>query len=120
MDELAVILDDDAKEYVITRPDTPTSWSNYLGSTEYGAINHQQRPAAYGFYKSGARGRFLRLPFSTAVPMGTSPGDISTCVIGRAGINWSASWQPVGKPLEPTTIAVCRHRHPPIPRSSPG
>ena len=30
--------DDDAKEYVITRPDTPQSWSNYLGSTEYGAI----------------------------------------------------------------------------------
>jgi len=30
--------DDDKKEYVITRPDTPQSWSNYLGSTEYGAI----------------------------------------------------------------------------------
>ena len=30
--------DDANKEYVITRPDTPRSWSNYLGSTEYGAI----------------------------------------------------------------------------------
>ena len=30
--------DDEQKEYVITRPDTPQSWSNYLGSTEYGAI----------------------------------------------------------------------------------
>ena len=30
--------DDEQKEYVITRPDTPTSWSNYLGSTEYGAV----------------------------------------------------------------------------------
>ena len=30
--------DDDAKEYVITQPDTPRSWSNYLGSTQYGAI----------------------------------------------------------------------------------
>ena len=27
--------DDDNAEYVITRPDTPTSWSNYLGSTVY-------------------------------------------------------------------------------------
>ncbi len=27
-----------AKEYVITHLDTPQSWSNYLGSTEYGAI----------------------------------------------------------------------------------
>ncbi len=48
------------KEYVITCPDTPTSWSNYLGSTEYGAIitNHA---GGYGFYQSGAKGRFLRL-----------------------------------------------------------
>ena len=30
--------DDKNKEYVITQPDTPKSWSNYLGSTEYGAI----------------------------------------------------------------------------------
>jgi hypothetical protein len=30
--------DDDRREYVITRPDTPKSWSNYLGPTEYGAI----------------------------------------------------------------------------------
>ena len=30
--------DDEAMEYVVTRPDTPTSWSNYLGSTEYGAV----------------------------------------------------------------------------------
>ncbi len=27
-----------AKEYVIPCLDTPQSWSNYLGSTEYGAI----------------------------------------------------------------------------------
>ena len=26
------------KEYVITRPDTPAPWVNYLGSPEYGAI----------------------------------------------------------------------------------
>ena len=30
--------DDKNKEYVIERPDTPRSWSNYLGFTEYGAI----------------------------------------------------------------------------------
>jgi len=30
--------DDESREYVITRPDTPRSWSNYLGSTTYGAI----------------------------------------------------------------------------------
>jgi N,N'-diacetylchitobiose phosphorylase len=30
--------DDANKEYVITSPNTPYSWINYLGSTEYGAI----------------------------------------------------------------------------------
>ena len=44
--------DDAAKEYVITRPDTPQSWSNYLGSTEYGAII-TNNAGGYGFYQSG-------------------------------------------------------------------
>ena len=26
------------KEYVITRPDTPSPWANYLGDPNYGAI----------------------------------------------------------------------------------
>ena len=30
--------DEEKKEYVITRPDTPAPWVNYLGSPEYGAI----------------------------------------------------------------------------------
>ena len=29
--------DDEKREYVITRPDTPAPWANYLGSPEYGA-----------------------------------------------------------------------------------
>ena len=56
--------DDRAKEYVITRPDTPGSWSNYLGSTEYGALI-TNNAGGYGFYQSGARGRFLRLRFNS-------------------------------------------------------
>ena len=30
--------DDEKKEYVITKPDTPAPWANYLGDPEYGAI----------------------------------------------------------------------------------
>ena len=30
--------DEKNREYVITRPDTPRPWANYLGSPEYGAI----------------------------------------------------------------------------------
>ena len=46
--------DDDNKEYVITKPDTPQSWSNYLGSTEYGSVI-SNNAGGYSFYKSGAK-----------------------------------------------------------------
>jgi len=97
--------DDTAKEYVISRPDTPASWSNYLGSTEYGAII-TNNAGGYGFYKSGARGRFLRLLFN-AVPM-DQPGRYIYLRDNDSGDYWSASWQPVGKPLEQYQ-STCRH-----------
>jgi len=97
--------DDHAREYVITRPDTPRPWSNYLGSTEYGAIitNHA---GGYSFYKSGATGRFLRMRFNS-VPM-DQPGRLFYVRDDESEDFWSASWQPVGKPLD-TYKSVCRH-----------
>lgn len=97
--------DDNAKEYVITRPDTPQSWSNYLGSTEYGAVI-TNNAGGYGFYKSGAHGRFLRLRFNS-VPM-DQPGRYFYLRDNDSGDYWSASWQPVGKPLD-QYHSVCRH-----------
>lgn len=97
--------DDDAKEYVITRPDTPQSWSNYLGSTEYGAVI-TNNAGGYGFYKSGAMGRFLRLRFN-AVPM-DQPGRYFYLRDRESGDYWSTSWQPVGKPLDQYE-STCRH-----------
>jgi len=97
--------DDAAMEYVITRPDTPTSWSNYLGSTEYGAIV-TNNAGGYGFYKSGARGRFLRLRFNS-VPM-DQPGRYIYLRDRDSTDYWSASWQPVGKPLD-AYRSTCRH-----------
>jgi N,N'-diacetylchitobiose phosphorylase len=97
--------DDTAKEYVITRPDTPQSWSNYLGSTEYGAII-TNNAGGYGFYQSGARGRFLRLRFNS-VPL-DQPGRYFYLRDNADGDYWSASWQPVGKPLEKYQ-STCRH-----------
>ena len=97
--------DDEAKEYVITRPDTPTSWSNYLGSTEYGAII-TNNAGGYGFYRSGARGRFLRLRFNS-VPM-DQPGRYIYLRDRESADYWSASWQPVGKPLQDYK-STCRH-----------
>jgi cellobiose phosphorylase len=97
--------DDDAKEYLITRPDTPQSWSNYLGSTEYGAII-TNNAGGYGFYQSGARGRLLRLRFNS-VPT-DQPGRYLYLRDQESGDYWSASWQPVGKPLEQYQ-STCRH-----------
>ena len=97
--------DDQNKEYVITRPDTPASWSNYLGSTEYGALI-TNNAGGYGFYQSGARGRFLRLLFNRA-PL-DQPGRYIYLRDRESGDFWSASWQPVGKPLEQYT-STCRH-----------
>ena len=97
--------DDTAKEYVITRPDTPQSWSNYLGSTEYGAII-TNNAGGYSFYKSGARGRILRLRFNS-VPM-DQPGRYFYLRDHESGDYWSSSWQPVGKPLDEYR-STCRH-----------
>ena len=97
--------DDANKEYVITRPDTPKSWSNYLGSTEYGAII-TNNAGGYSFYKSAAQGRFTRLRFN-AVPL-DQPGRYIYLRDDDSGDFWSASWQPVGKPLD-AYKSECRH-----------
>ena len=97
--------DDANKEYVITRPDTPKSWSNYLGSTEYGAII-TNNAGGYSFYKSAAQGRFTRLRFNS-VPL-DQPGRYIYLRDRDSGDYWSASWQPVGKPLD-SYKSECRH-----------
>ncbi len=96
--------DDAAREYVITRPDTPRPWSNYLGSTEYGAIitNHA---GGYSFYKSALGSRFLRIR-PNSVPL-DQPGRYFY-IRDDDGDFFSTSWQPVGKPLE-SYESVCRH-----------
>jgi len=97
--------DDDAKEYVITRPDTPQSWSNYLGTTEYGAII-TNNAGGYSFYQSGARGRFLRLRFNS-IPK-DQPGRYFYLRDRENGDYWSTSWQPVAKSLAEYQ-STCRH-----------
>ncbi len=96
---------DKNKEYVIERPDTPRSWSNYLGTTEYGAIM-TNNAGGYSFYKSAAQGRFMRLRFNN-VPA-DQPGRYIYLHDRDSRDFWSGSWQPVGKPLDEFT-SVCRH-----------
>ncbi len=97
--------DDKNKEYVIERPDTPRSWSNYLGSTEYGAII-TNNAGGYSFFHSAAQGRFMRLRFN-AIPM-DQPGRYIYLHDRDSKDYWSASWQPVGKPLTEYK-SICRH-----------
>jgi cellobiose phosphorylase len=97
--------DDKKKEYVIERPDTPRSWSNYLGSTEYGAII-TNNAGGYSFYKSAAQGRFMRLRFNV-IPM-DQPGRYFYIHDKDKKDFWSSSWQPVGKSLKEYK-SECRH-----------
>lgn len=85
---------DEKKEYVITRPDTPAPWANYLGSPEYGAII-SNNAGGYSFAKSGANGRILRYVFNNF----DQPGRYMYIRDNDSQDYWSASWQPVGKDL---------------------
>jgi len=97
--------DDANREYVIDRPDTPRSWTNYLGSTEYGAII-SNNAGGFSFFRSAADGRFTRMRFNS-VPM-DQPGRYFYLRDQESGDFWSSSWQPVGKPLDQYK-SICRH-----------
>ena len=87
--------DDAKKEYVITRPDTPAPWANYLGSPEYGAVL-SNNAGGYSFAQSGANGRIIRYVFNNF----DQPGRYMYIRDNESKDYWSASWQPVGKDLE--------------------
>ena len=91
------------REYVITRPDTPAPWVNYLGSPEYGAII-SNNAGGYSFAKSGANGRILRYIFNSF----DQPGRYLYIRDNESKDYWSASWQPVGKE---TGSYKCECRH---------
>lgn len=95
--------DDEKREYVITKPDTPAPWANYLGSPEYGAII-SNNAGGYSFAKSGANGRILRYIFNNF----DQPGRYIYIRDNDNKDYWSASWQPVGKDLD-AYKSECRH-----------
>jgi cellobiose phosphorylase len=95
--------DDTNREYVITRPDTPLPWFNYLGCEEYfGLISHTA--GGYSFYKDARLRRLIRYRYNN-VPM-----DIGGRYIylrdTETGDFWSPTWMPVRKKLDEYT---CRH-----------
>ena len=95
--------DDAAREYVITRPDTPLPWINYLGCEAYfGLISNTA--GGYSFYKDARLRRLTRYRYNNA------PYDMGGRYIylrdNADGKFWSPSWMPVRSNLEEYS---CRH-----------
>jgi len=97
--------DDDRREYVITRPDIPVSWTNYLGVKDLCAvISHNA--GGYLFYKNAQYHRITRFR-PNGVPL-DRPGHYVYIRDDDTGEYWSISWQPVGKDLSKARYEV-RH-----------
>jgi cellobiose phosphorylase len=95
--------DDSNREYVITRPDTPLPWINYLGCEEYfGLISNTA--GGYSFFRDARLRRLTRYRYNNA-PLDT--GGRYLFLRDRAnGDYWSPSWMPTQSKLEDYT---CRH-----------
>ncbi|MFZ6030343.1 MAG: GH36-type glycosyl hydrolase domain-containing protein [Chloroflexota bacterium] len=95
--------DDQAREYVITRPDTPLPWINYLGCEDYfGLISNTA--GGYSFYRDARLRRITRYRYNNA------PFDVGGRYIylrdNASEKYWSPSWQPTQADLKDYT---CRH-----------
>jgi len=89
--------DDANREYVITRPDTPLPWINYLGVDVYCGLM-SNTAGGYSFYRDAAHRRLLRYRYNN-VPM-DRPGRYVYIRDNKTEDYWSASWQPVNKDLK--------------------
>ena len=95
--------DDAEREYVITRPDTPLPWINYLGCEEYfGLISNTA--GGYSFYKDARLRRLTRYRYNN------SPLDMGGRYLyfreNSTGKYWSPSWMPTRTKLDEYE---CRH-----------
>ncbi|HTY45742.1 MAG TPA: glycosyl transferase [Patescibacteria group bacterium] len=93
------------KEYVITRPDTPTPWINYLGQDEYCAMI-SNTAGGYSFHKDPRDRRLLRYRYN-GIPV-DRPGRYVYIRDNASSEYWSTSWQPVVKDLSGYQYE-CRH-----------
>jgi cellobiose phosphorylase len=101
--------DDQQREYVITRPDTPLPWINYLGCEDFfGIISNTA--GGYAFYKDARLRRISRYRYNN-VPSDSGGRYIYLREDGdrdhpsKARI-WSPTWQPTRLPLDQYE---CRH-----------
>ena len=95
--------DEAAREYVITRPDTPTPWLNYIGEGRYGGIV-SNTGGGYSFDRDPRNRRVTRYRYN-AIPV-DQPGRYVYLRDQETGEYWSPTWQPVRRDLEGYE---CRH-----------
>lgn len=97
--------DNSKREYVITRPDTPLPWINYLGADEYCAL-FSNTAGGYSFYQDARMQRLTRYRYNN-VPMDRG-GKYIYLRDNSDKDFWSVSWQPVLKDLKSYKYE-CRH-----------
>jgi cellobiose phosphorylase len=91
-------------EYVITRPDTPTPWMNYIGEGRYGGIV-SNTGGGYSFDRDPRTRRVTRYRYN-AIPM-DQPGRYIYLRDQDTGKYWSPTWQPVVQ--RKLDVYECRH-----------
>ena len=93
--------DDQNKEYVITTPQTPLPWINYLGSEDFFSLV-SNTAGGYSFYRDARMRRLTRYRYNN------SPLDMDghRIYIKDGETVWNPGWQPTKTPLDSYS---CRH-----------
>ena len=86
---------DARREFIITRPDTPSPWINYLGSEDFFTLM-SNTSGGYSFYKDA---RLLRL---TRYRYNNIPSDLGGqyFYIKENNISWAPGWMPMQQKLD--------------------
>ncbi len=93
--------DDVNREYVITNPQTPWPWINYLGNEDFFSLI-SNTAGGYSFYKDAKFRRITRYRYNN-VPMDNGGRYF---YINDGGTVWSPGWKPCKTPLD---FYECRH-----------
>ena len=82
--------DDEKREYVITRPDTPLPWLNYLGQDEFFGLC-TNTAGGYSFWKDAKLRRLTRYRYNNV------PYDLGGryLYVNDGGSVWNPGWKPV-------------------------
>lgn len=93
--------DDAKREYVITRPDTPLPWLNYLGQDEFFGLC-TNTAGGYTFWKDAKLRRLTRYRYNNV------PYDLGGryLYVNDGGSVWNPGWKPVKAKLD---SYECRH-----------